>query len=205
MGEKNGKKKTNQKRQRFPAISLWIRWKFWVSAPPILPFHLIYFSIFLFFICNRDLQLLSFNLMLCFCVSRVGFSSASQGSWFLCVLFSGFVADSWILMDTNNWRPAQAEPAMDTADWRTQLPLDSRQRIVNKMWVLFVSWYRSFSPYSSLGTYWIVFSSSTCVFWECFLVAGNGIFGDESLGEGLWSCVAELTAWRLSVGPELSN
>ena len=36
-------------------------------------------------------------------------------------------------MDTNNWRPGQAEPAMDTADWRTQLPLDYRQRIVNKM------------------------------------------------------------------------
>ncbi|RVW36858.1 Mediator of RNA polymerase II transcription subunit 15a [Vitis vinifera] len=40
---------------------------------------------------------------------------------------------SWILMDTNNWRPAQAEPAMDGGDWRTQLPPDSRQRIVNKM------------------------------------------------------------------------
>ncbi|XP_034702998.1 mediator of RNA polymerase II transcription subunit 15a-like isoform X2 [Vitis riparia] len=36
-------------------------------------------------------------------------------------------------MDTNNWRPAQAEPAMDLGDWRTQLPPDSRQRIVNKI------------------------------------------------------------------------
>ena len=54
-------------------------------------------------------------------------------------------------MDTNNWRPnpnqapvgggggagggagGGGEPTMDTGDWRTQLPPDSRQRIVNKM------------------------------------------------------------------------
>jgi PAX-interacting protein 1 len=51
-------------------------------------------------------------------------------------------------MDTNNWRPdpsqgpvgggaeavgGGAEPTMDTSYWRTQLPPDSRQRIVNKM------------------------------------------------------------------------
>ncbi|XP_062092601.1 mediator of RNA polymerase II transcription subunit 15a [Humulus lupulus] len=37
-------------------------------------------------------------------------------------------------MDTNNWRPIQGgEPTIDTADWRTQLQHDSRQRIVNKI------------------------------------------------------------------------
>ncbi|XP_075084129.1 mediator of RNA polymerase II transcription subunit 15a isoform X3 [Nicotiana tabacum] len=40
-------------------------------------------------------------------------------------------------MDGNNWRAAQgtapAAGAMDTADWRTQLQPDSRQRIVNKI------------------------------------------------------------------------
>ena len=50
-------------------------------------------------------------------------------------------------MDTNNWRsnPIQApvgggaegaegggEPTTDTGDWRTELPPDSRQSIVNK-------------------------------------------------------------------------
>ena len=39
-------------------------------------------------------------------------------------------------MDNNNWRPIQGgEPAMDAVDWRTQLQPDSRQRIVNKMYV----------------------------------------------------------------------
>lgn len=39
-------------------------------------------------------------------------------------------------MDTNNWRPTQGtEPPMDTSDWRAQLQPDSRQRIVNKMYV----------------------------------------------------------------------
>ncbi|CAH2037469.1 unnamed protein product [Thlaspi arvense] len=39
------------------------------------------------------------------------------------------------LMDNNNWRPSlpNGEPAMDTGDWRTQLPPDSRQKIVNKI------------------------------------------------------------------------
>ncbi|XP_034703009.1 mediator of RNA polymerase II transcription subunit 15a-like isoform X4 [Vitis riparia] len=36
-------------------------------------------------------------------------------------------------MDTNNWRPAQAEPAMDLGDWRTQLSPDSRQGAVNRI------------------------------------------------------------------------
>ncbi|CAD5312837.1 unnamed protein product [Arabidopsis thaliana] len=38
-------------------------------------------------------------------------------------------------MDNNNWRPSlpNGEPAMDTGDWRTQLPPDSRQKIVNKI------------------------------------------------------------------------
>ncbi|XP_019099022.1 PREDICTED: uncharacterized protein LOC104774503 isoform X2 [Camelina sativa] len=39
------------------------------------------------------------------------------------------------LMDDNNQRPSipKEEPAMDTCDWRTQLPPDSRQKIVNKI------------------------------------------------------------------------
>lgn len=38
-------------------------------------------------------------------------------------------------MDSNNWRPAQAEqpPPMDGGDWRNQLQADSRQKIVNKI------------------------------------------------------------------------
>lgn len=37
-------------------------------------------------------------------------------------------------MDTNNWRPVQAEQNMDVSDdWRTQLQPDSRERIVNKI------------------------------------------------------------------------
>ncbi|ESQ35234.1 hypothetical protein EUTSA_v10006572mg [Eutrema salsugineum] len=38
-------------------------------------------------------------------------------------------------MDNNNWRPSlpNGEPAMDTGDWRSQLPPDSRQKIVNKI------------------------------------------------------------------------
>ncbi|KAG6665425.1 hypothetical protein CIPAW_02G160100 [Carya illinoinensis] len=51
-------------------------------------------------------------------------------------------------MDTNNWRPTTGqgpvgggigggrgagEPTMDTGDWRTGLPPDSRQRIVSKI------------------------------------------------------------------------
>ncbi|XP_047321626.1 mediator of RNA polymerase II transcription subunit 15a [Impatiens glandulifera] len=37
-------------------------------------------------------------------------------------------------MDSNNWRSTQGgEPAVDTGDWRSQLPPDSRQRIVNKI------------------------------------------------------------------------
>eukprot|EP00261_Vitis_vinifera_P031993 XP_019073236.1 PREDICTED: mediator of RNA polymerase II transcription subunit 15a isoform X2 [Vitis vinifera] len=36
-------------------------------------------------------------------------------------------------MDTNNWRPAQAEQAMDLGDWRTQLSPDSRQGAVNRI------------------------------------------------------------------------
>ncbi|EOA39491.1 hypothetical protein CARUB_v10008096mg [Capsella rubella] len=38
-------------------------------------------------------------------------------------------------MDNNNWRPSlpNGEPAMDSGDWRTQLPPDSRQKIVNKI------------------------------------------------------------------------
>lgn len=42
-------------------------------------------------------------------------------------------------MDTNNWRlaPQGGEPVMDAGDWRNQLPPESRQRIVNKMYVSF--------------------------------------------------------------------
>ncbi|OAY52742.1 mediator of RNA polymerase II transcription subunit 15a [Manihot esculenta] len=38
-------------------------------------------------------------------------------------------------MDNTNWRPTAqgGEPAIDTGDWRAQLPPDSRQRIVNKI------------------------------------------------------------------------
>ncbi|XP_057733213.1 mediator of RNA polymerase II transcription subunit 15a-like [Arachis stenosperma] len=37
-------------------------------------------------------------------------------------------------MDANNWRPNQGnEPTMDAIDWRSQLTLESRQRIVNKI------------------------------------------------------------------------
>lgn len=47
-------------------------------------------------------------------------------------------------MDNNNWRPTQGtEPTMDTNDWRAQLQPDSRQRIVNKMYVSgFLFYYR---------------------------------------------------------------
>ncbi|CAH8353849.1 unnamed protein product [Eruca vesicaria subsp. sativa] len=38
-------------------------------------------------------------------------------------------------MDNDNWRPSipKGEPAMDTGDWRSQLPPDSRQKIINKI------------------------------------------------------------------------
>ncbi|KAF8094510.1 hypothetical protein N665_0360s0017 [Sinapis alba] len=38
-------------------------------------------------------------------------------------------------MDNNNWRPdlPNGDPSMDTGDWRSQLPPDSRQKIVNKI------------------------------------------------------------------------
>ncbi|RZC82099.1 hypothetical protein C5167_044879 [Papaver somniferum] len=36
-------------------------------------------------------------------------------------------------MDNNNWEPAKIESNMDATDWRTQLQLDSRQRIVTKI------------------------------------------------------------------------
>ncbi|CAH8382345.1 unnamed protein product [Eruca vesicaria subsp. sativa] len=39
------------------------------------------------------------------------------------------------MMDNNNWRPSlpNGDPAMDTGDWRDQLPHDSRQKVVNKI------------------------------------------------------------------------
>ncbi|XP_060672948.1 mediator of RNA polymerase II transcription subunit 15a [Ziziphus jujuba] len=41
-------------------------------------------------------------------------------------------------LDNNNWRPIQSgEPTMDTSDWRSQLQPDSRQKIINKMYVRF--------------------------------------------------------------------
>ncbi|RVW36831.1 hypothetical protein CK203_098092 [Vitis vinifera] len=52
-------------------------------------------------------------------------------SFFFLILFSLFW--NWELKDTNNQRPAQAEPAMDGGDWKTHLSADSRHRIVNKM------------------------------------------------------------------------
>ncbi|CAN8305071.1 unnamed protein product [Cochlearia groenlandica] len=38
-------------------------------------------------------------------------------------------------MDNNNWRPSlpNGEPTMETGDWKTQLPPDSRLKIVNKI------------------------------------------------------------------------
>ncbi|WZZ18884.1 hypothetical protein YC2023_111973 [Brassica napus] len=38
-------------------------------------------------------------------------------------------------MDSNNWRPdlPNGDPSMDSGDWRSQLPPDSRQKIVNKI------------------------------------------------------------------------
>ncbi|RVW36853.1 hypothetical protein CK203_098083 [Vitis vinifera] len=51
--------------------------------------------------------------------------------FFSLILFS--LLWNWELKDTNNQRPAQAEPVMDGGDWRTQLPPDCRQRIANKM------------------------------------------------------------------------
>ncbi|XP_018440062.1 mediator of RNA polymerase II transcription subunit 15a isoform X2 [Raphanus sativus] len=38
-------------------------------------------------------------------------------------------------MDNNNWRPdlPNGDPSMDTGDWRSQLPPDSRQKILNKI------------------------------------------------------------------------
>ena len=45
-------------------------------------------------------------------------------------------------MDNSNWRPTQGvsggpvgDPSMESGDWRAQLQADSRQRIVNKMYV----------------------------------------------------------------------
>ncbi|KAM5582705.1 mediator of RNA polymerase II transcription subunit 15a-like [Rosa sericea] len=50
------------------------------------------------------------------------------------------------LMDNNNGSPPQGgEPAMDAGDWRCQLPVDSRQRIVNKI----MDTLRRHIPYSS--------------------------------------------------------
>ncbi|KAH0866156.1 hypothetical protein HID58_083367 [Brassica napus] len=39
------------------------------------------------------------------------------------------------LMDNNSWRPdlPNGDPSVDTGDWRSQLPPDSRQKIVNKI------------------------------------------------------------------------
>ncbi|KAF2619998.1 hypothetical protein F2Q68_00042302 [Brassica cretica] len=38
-------------------------------------------------------------------------------------------------MDNNSWRPdlPNGDPSVDTGDWRSQLPPDSRQKIVNKI------------------------------------------------------------------------
>jgi PAX-interacting protein 1 len=37
-------------------------------------------------------------------------------------------------MEPKNWRINQdAEPSIETTGWRAQIPLDSRQQIVNKM------------------------------------------------------------------------
>ena len=40
-------------------------------------------------------------------------------------------------MDTSNWRPSQGggDSSMQFYDWRSQMTPDSRQRIVNKMYV----------------------------------------------------------------------
>ncbi|RVW93999.1 Mediator of RNA polymerase II transcription subunit 15a [Vitis vinifera] len=57
--------------------------------------------------------------------------SFSSAFFFSLILFS--LLWNWELKDTNNQRPAQAEPVMDGGDWRTQLPPDCRQRIANKI------------------------------------------------------------------------
>lgn len=46
-------------------------------------------------------------------------------------------------MDTSNWRPTQGvsgavDPSVECGNWRDQLQADSRQKIVNKMYVLVV-------------------------------------------------------------------
>ncbi|KAL6989757.1 hypothetical protein U1Q18_015508 [Sarracenia purpurea var. burkii] len=45
--------------------------------------------------------------------------------------------DTVAAIDTNNWRPAPGEPAMETGDWRARLQPNSRQRIVNKLVEIF--------------------------------------------------------------------
>ena len=186
-------------------MSFRIRWKFWGFNPPnplfssrlLLDLPIFHFQSSIFVL---------FPSILCFVLVFLGLNSgdgaeASRAFWSVCVccLVDSFW-DSWILMDTNNWRPAQAEQAMDLGDWRTQLSPDSRQGTVNRMWVLFVYRYWFFSPFGDvLGVF---FSSCMCEFWEMFLVLCNdfrGRFFIEFLRVGLWSCV------RLPVGPELSN
>ena len=44
-------------------------------------------------------------------------------------------------MDNNNWRlsiPNGESAAMNSGEWRKQLPPDSRQKIVNKMYVYLI-------------------------------------------------------------------
>jgi hypothetical protein len=48
--------------------------------------------------------------------------------------FSGSSVNSNSIMEPKNWRINQdAEPSIETTGWRAQIPLDSRQQIVNKM------------------------------------------------------------------------
>ena len=97
-------------------MSFRIRWKFWGFNPPnplfssrlLLDLPIFHFQSSIFVL---------FPSILCFVLVFLGLNSgdgaeASRAFWSVCVccLVDSFW-DSWILMDTNNWRPAQAEPA----------------------------------------------------------------------------------------------
>ena len=152
-------------------MSFRIRWKFWGFNPPNPLFSsrlLLDLPIFHF----QSSTFVLFPSILCFVLVFLGLNSgdgaeASRAFWSLCVccLVDSFW-DSWILMDTNNWRPAQAEQAMDLGDWRTQLSPDSRQGAVNRMWVLFVYRYWFLFFFSSLEMSWECFSVHACVNFE---------------------------------------
>ncbi|KAG5387095.1 hypothetical protein IGI04_038565 [Brassica rapa subsp. trilocularis] len=65
--------------------------------------------------------------MIFFGIYRVGEQASAS--------LNGYVSLAGHLMDNNNWRPdlPNGDPSMDSGDWRSQLPPDSRQKIVNKI------------------------------------------------------------------------